>query len=59
LRTIHRNAAHRPFATLLALLGLAFMFSAEAPAQAAAAQRPNIVFILIDDAGIAGVAPSA
>ena len=51
MRTIHRNAAHRPFAALLALLGLAFMFSAEAPAQAAAAQRPNIVFILIDDAG--------
>jgi arylsulfatase A-like enzyme len=32
-------------------VGLVGLFSAEAPAQAAAGQRPNIVFVLIDDAG--------
>lgn len=44
-------SSRRPFAALLALLGLVGLFSVDAPAQAAAAQRPNIVFVLIDDAG--------
>ena len=51
MSTIQGPTSRRPFAALLALLGLAFLFSAEAPAQAAAPQRPNIVFVLIDDAG--------
>jgi arylsulfatase A-like enzyme len=41
----------RPFAALLIVLCLAFAFSVQTPAQAAAGQRPNIVFILFDDAG--------
>ncbi|MGL6112193.1 MAG: sulfatase-like hydrolase/transferase, partial [Rubrivivax sp.] len=45
------SAARRPFAALLAAFCLAVTFSLEAPAQAAPAQRPNIVFILLDDAG--------
>lgn len=49
--TIPSAVSRRPFAALLAVLGLGFIFGAEVPAQAAVTQRPNIVFILIDDAG--------
>lgn len=45
------GAVRRPFAALLAAFCLAITFSLDAPAQAAPAQRPNIVFILLDDAG--------
>jgi arylsulfatase/uncharacterized sulfatase len=51
LNVIFPVSSRKPFAALLALCGLIFTFSLEAPAQAAAAQRPNIVFILLDDAG--------
>ncbi len=61
MNATHRTISSLPFAALLGALCLALMFSVEAPAQAAvatgaasaapAAQRPNIVFILIDDAG--------
>ena len=50
LNTLARIASRRPFAALLAAFCLAFAFSLQAPAQAAAAQRPNIVFMLFDDA---------
>jgi arylsulfatase/uncharacterized sulfatase len=51
LNAIFPVSSRKPSAALLALCGLIFTFSLEAPAQAAAAQRPNIVFILLDDAG--------
>jgi arylsulfatase/uncharacterized sulfatase len=51
LTTVFRVSSRKPLAALLAVLCLAFAFSVAAPAQAAAAQRPNIVFILLDDAG--------
>ena len=57
LNAVFTALSRKPFAALLAVLCLAFAFSGEAPAQvptkaqAQATPRPNIVFILFDDAG--------
>ena len=51
MNTSRSTLSCRRFAALLAAFCLAVTFSLHAQAQAAPAQRPNIVFILFDDAG--------
>ena len=53
LKPIITHPLRRPLTALLMLLALALalVHGSEVPAQAATAQRPNIVFILFDDAG--------
>jgi arylsulfatase A-like enzyme len=51
LKPIITHPLRRPLTALLMLLALALVPGSKVPAQAATTQRPNIVFILVDDAG--------